>query len=151
MTEEETNSDDFDASDNNLNIGQYAITKNYFQFEPIGPIDSDIDPVDEVENFIITTRAIILSDKVSAKNSIFKQILCFFATLAYNAVVDSGVEMNSVDIYLAMDLKYRDILDNLNMEEAYNEAFFSKWPDRVLPPEFYNWAEFLLQYFHHGS
>ena len=73
-----------EAEDQNVaeNSSSYAITKNFFDFEGIGPIDGNVVVVDEIESlFVCTARAIIASGKKAPLNDIFNQIFNLFACL----------------------------------------------------------------------
>ena len=58
--------------------GSYAISKNYFNFEGIGPIESDIPVVDEVESFCSTMKSAFQVGKKALLNDMFNQIFNFF-------------------------------------------------------------------------
>ena len=61
----------------------YAIAKNFFNFEQLGPIDSDIPVVYELEVFLNTTTIVLfLAGNKNPMNSVFNQILNFFAMKA---------------------------------------------------------------------
>ena len=138
-----------EADDNNAadNSSSYAITKNFFDFEGIGPIDGNVVVVDEIESFVCTTRAIIASGKKAPLNDIFNQIFNFFAVLAFDANLTAG-DMKAADHGLAMTTSYSDIVNNLSMKEDWHNIFFSKWPDDKLPQEYLTWAD---EVFRHGK
>ena len=138
-----------EAEDNNMveNSSSYAITKNFFNFEGIGPIDGNVVVVDEIESFVCTTRAIIANGKKAPLNDIFNQIFNFFAVMAYDANLTAG-DMKAADHGLAMTTSYSDIVSNLSMKEDWHGIFFSKWPGDALPQEYLTWAD---EVFRHGK
>ena len=105
-----------DPSDNDDNdIVELAISKNYFDFEKIGPIDSDVPVIDEVQSFIDVVMDCIRNGRKQSFNDSFGQILQFFATLAYESLYTIG-EMKTAEHALAMVTTYQDLLHNLKRE-----------------------------------
>jgi hypothetical protein len=129
-----------EAADIGANETTYAIAKNFFNFEGIGPIESDVVVVDEVELFVDTARAAIASGKKAVMNDMFNQIFAFFAVMAYQANLTAG-EMKAADHGLAMTITYTDLVSNLSMKEDWHDIFFSKWPGDELPQEYKTWAD----------
>ena len=129
-----------EAADIATNSTNYAIAKNFFNFDGIGPIESDVVVVDEVELFVCTARAAIASGKKAVINDIFNQIFCFFAVMAYQANLTAG-EMKAADHGLVMTTTYTDLVSNLHLKEDWHELFFSKWPGDDLPQEYKTWAD----------
>ena len=70
--------DDSD-SDNDGEEIEMAISRNFYDFESMGPIDSDVDVIDEVKSFCDIAQAVFKSDKKAEVNDICGQILNFFA------------------------------------------------------------------------
>jgi hypothetical protein len=110
---EEKDGDDFDIADTVGPAANYAIAKNFFNFEGLGPIDADIPLVCESELFVTTSKIMVAAGNKSPINSILNQILSFFAMMAYDANLTAG-ELKIADyaIFLMVD-KYREIVDNL--------------------------------------
>ena len=111
-----------------------------FNFEPLGPIDSDIPVVCELELFVTTTTIVLLAGNKNPINAVFNQILNIFAMKAYDANLTAG-ELKISDYAILMVDKYRDIVDNLPKEEAYKELFFNKWPNKCIPQAYTSWVE----------
>ena len=87
----------------------YAIAKNFFNFEPLGPIDSDVPVVYELELFLNTTTIVLfLAGNKNPMNSVFNQILNFFAMKAYDANLTAG-ELKIADFVILMVDEYREI------------------------------------------
>ena len=133
-----------DASDIADTVGpaaNYAIAKNFFNFEPLGPIDADVEVVDEIESFVQTFNTVKLAKNKNPFNALCHQILNFFAMKAFDANL-SGPEMKIADYAILMVDTYRDIVENLSKETAYKEIFFNKWlPDKALPTAYTTWVE----------
>jgi RNase P subunit RPR2 len=121
-------------------VVEIAISKNFFDFENIGPIDSDVPVIDEVQSFVDVVMDCIMNGRKQAFNELFGQILQVFASVAYEAVYTIG-EMKAAEHALVMFTTYQDLLRNLHLKDGYAEAFFRKWPGGVLPEEFYAWAD----------
>jgi hypothetical protein len=85
MAEEKKDGDDLDIADTVGPAANYAIAKIFFNFEGLGPIDADIPLVCELELFVTTTQIVVAAGNKSPMNSIFNQILNFFAMMAYDA------------------------------------------------------------------
>jgi len=127
--------------------GSYAISKNYFNFEGIGPIESDIPVVDEVESFCSTMKSAFQVGKKALLNDMFNQIFNFFAVMSYQANLTSG-EMKAADHGLTMANTYMDLVSNLSMKEDYHEIFYKHWPGDEIPQEYRTWADDM---FNHGK
>ena len=140
MAEEKKDGDDLDIADTVGPAANYAIAKNFFNFEGLGPIDADIPLVCELKLFVTTTKIVVAAGNKSPMNSIFNQILNFFAMMAYDANLTAG-ELKFADYAILMVDKYRDIVDNLPKETAFKELFFSKWPDSLIPQAYHSWVE----------
>ena len=133
MAEEKKDIEEADIADTVGPAANYVITKNNFNFEPLGPIDSDVPVVCELDLFVSTTTIIVLlAGNKNPINSVFNQILNFFAMKAYDATLTAG-ELKIADYAILMVDKYKDIVDNLPKEEAYKEMFFFKWPNKGVP------------------
>ena len=128
MPEEKKDVEEAEIADTVGPAAYYAIAKKFFNFEPFGPIDSDVPVVCELELFVTTTTIVLLAGNKNPINAVFNQILNFFAMKAYEANLTAG-ELKISDYAILMVDKYRDIVDNLSKEEAYKELFFSKWPN----------------------
>ena len=124
MTEEKKDVDEADIAYTLGPAANYAIANCFFNFEPLGPIDSDIPVVYELELVVSTTTIVLLAGSKNPINSVFNQILIFFAMKAYDANLTAG-ELKIADYAILMVDKYEDIVDNLPKEEAYKELFFS--------------------------
>ena len=85
-----------------------------------------------MELFVSTTTIVLLAGNKNPINSVFNQILNFFAMKAYDANLTAG-ELKIADYAILMVDKYKDIVDNLPKEEAYKEMFFFKWPNKGVP------------------
>ena len=144
MAEEKKDGDDLDIADTVGPAANYAIAKNFFNFEGLGPIDADIPLVCELELFVTTTKIVVAAGNKSPINSIFNQMLNFFAMMAYDANLTAG-ELKIADYAILMVDKYRDIVDNLPKETAFKELFFSKWPDSMIPQAYHNWVDELFK------
>ena len=141
MAEEKKDNDAFDDDDGLEPNSTLAISKNFFNFESMGPIESNVPVTDEIQSFIdVTMAATIIGAKKSVVNDLFGQIHNFFAVMAYNANLTSG-EMRAADHGLLMTNTYTDLLSNLHMKEDFNEHFFSKWPDKKLPARYKIWCD----------
>ena len=117
------------------------ISKGYFDTEGIGPIDSDVPVVDEIQNICdLIMDNIAYSKKKNTTNDLFQQILQFYALLAYEANALAG-DLKHVDLVLRMTAVYQDIAHNLPLKEEYQEVFFRKWPNGKLPDAYVNWVE----------
>ena len=130
-----------EAADIAANSTNYAIAKNFFNFDGIGPIESDVIVVDEVELFVVTARAAINSGKKALCNDMFNQIFNFFAVMAYHQANLTAGEMKAADHGLAMTTTYTDLVSNLSVKEDWHDIFFSKWPGDELPQEYKTWAD----------
>ena len=124
-----------------------AISKNFFNFEGIGAIESDVAVIDEVQSFVDTCTFAITTTKKGLINDIFKQIFAFFALKCYDMNLTSG-EMRTADYGLKMAGTYLDLIGNLPMVEDYQGHFYSKWPRGELPEEYKHWAD---EKFNHGK
>jgi hypothetical protein len=140
MAEEKKDVEEADIADTVGPAANYAIAKSFFNFEPLGPIDSYIPVVCELELFVNTTTIVLLGGNKNPINAVFNQILNFFAMKAYEANLTAG-ELKISDYAILMVDKYRDIVDNLPKEEAYKELFFSKWPNKCIPQAYTSWVE----------
>jgi len=140
MAEEKKDIDEADIADTIGPAANYAIAKNFFNFEPLGPIDAGIPLVCELELFVNTTNVVLVAGNKNSMNSVFSQILNFFAMKAYDANLTAG-ELKIADYAVLMVDKYREIVDNLSKEAAYKELFFSKWPNKELPQSYNTWVE----------
>ena len=136
-----------EVADIAANSTSYAIAKNFFNFEGLGPIESDVVVVDEVEEFVVTAKAAIVTGKKALINDIFNQIFNFFAVMAYQANLTAG-EMKAADHGIAMTTTYTDLISNLALKEDWHDVFFSKWPGDELPQEYKTWTDEL---FRHGK
>ena len=68
-----------EAADIGANDTTYAIAKNFFNFEGIGPIDSDVVVVDEVELFVVTaSKSCYRFWEESSDQRHVQPDLCFF-------------------------------------------------------------------------
>lgn len=128
----------------------YAISKSYFDFEPVGPMDSDVEFIDEVQSFCVVAMEVIRSGKKAAMNDIFGQILSFFAVKAYD-INRSGGEMRIADCAIKMAATYQDLVSNLYLDQDFFELFFRKWPGHKLPEEYNAWVDKKIQYGKSGS
>lgn len=143
MAEEE---DDvgFDAGedDNNEEIDNpLAVSKSYYDTQPLGAIEDNIEAVDEIQLFINTAINVLTTSRYKNRiNDICKQIYCFFAMIAYNANLGVG-EMKAADHALKMHITYSDLVTNLALKEDWIEVFFSKWPKSELPIQYLDWAD----------
>jgi hypothetical protein len=127
-----------------------AISKHYFDSEGIGPIDSDVPVVDEVEAFCKLVIESIAYGKKTVSNDLFTQILQFYALLAYEANALAG-DLKQADLALRMVSIYQDIALNLNLKEDYQEVFFKKWPNAKLPEEYLNWVDLKFAHGKNGT
>jgi hypothetical protein len=139
MEEEEADFNENDSSD-------IFVSKNCFDMERMGPIDSDTPVIDEIQSFIDAVMDTIRNGTKQKLNEMFGQILQFYATLAYEAVYVLG-EMKVADHALVMVSTYQSLVQNLHMKEGYNDVFFSKWPGGTLPEEYLSWVD---QKYEHG-
>jgi hypothetical protein len=108
--------------------------------EKIGPIDSDVPVVDELQSFIEAVMDCIRNGKKQTFNDTFGQILQFYASMAYEANYVLG-EMKAADHALVMTATYQELVQNLHLKEGYRDVFFSKWHDGVLPEEYLLWVD----------
>ena len=139
-----------EAADIAANSTNYAIAKNFYNFEGIGPIESDVVVVDEVELFVCTARAAIASGKKALINDIFNQIFSFFAVMAYQANLTAG-ERKAAEHGLIMTTTYTDLVSNLHLKEDWHEVFFSKWPGDDLPQEYKTWTDEKFNHANNGK
>jgi len=58
----------------------FAISKNFFDFEAMGSLDSDVDVIDEVESFCAVAKEVFKDQKKAEVNDICGQILNFFCS-----------------------------------------------------------------------
>jgi hypothetical protein len=58
---------------------EMAIFRNFYDFEAIGPIDSDVDAIDEVKSFCDIAQAVFKSDKKAEVNNLCGQIFNIYA------------------------------------------------------------------------
>jgi hypothetical protein len=70
MAEEKKDGDDLDIADTVGPAANYAIAKNFFNFEGLGPIDADIPLVCELELFVTTTTIVVAAGNKSPINLI---------------------------------------------------------------------------------
>ena len=133
MAEEKKDVEEADIADTVGPAANYAIAKKNFNFEPLGPIDSDVPVVCELELFITTTTIVLLAGNKNPINAVFNQILNFFAMKAYEANLTAG-ELKISDYAILMVDKYRDIVDNLPKEEAYKKLFLVFLHRLIIPP-----------------
>jgi hypothetical protein len=147
MADEGMDIETIEVADIAANSTSYAIAKNFFNFEGLGPIESDVVVVDEVEEFVVTAKAAIVTGKKALINDIFNQIFNFFAVMAYQANLTAG-EMKAADHGIAMTTTYTDLISNLALKEDWHDVFFSKWPGDELPQEYKTWTDEL---FRHGK
>ena len=142
MAEEKKDVEEADIADTVGPAANYVITKNNFKFQPLGPIDSDVPVVCELELFVSTTTIVLLAGNKNPINSVFNQILNFSTMKAYDANLTAG-ELKIADYAILMVDKYRDIVDNLPKEETYKEMFFFKWPNKGIPraQAYTSWVE----------
>ena len=95
---------------------ELIISKGYFDTEGIGPIDSDVPVVDEVQNICnLIMDNIAYAKKKNSTNDLFQQILQFYALLAYEANALAG-DLKHVDLVLRMTAVYQDIAHNLPLK-----------------------------------
>ena len=120
------------------------LSKNFFNFEGLGPIDADIPLVCELELFVTTSKIVEAARNKSPMNLSFIQILSFFAMMTYDAILTAG-ELKIADYTILMVDKYGDIVYNLPKETAYKELFFSKWPENLIPQAYHNWVDELFK------
>jgi hypothetical protein len=133
-------SEEIDESEEIGNVN-LAISKHYFTLEGIGPIDSDVPVVDEVQAFCnLLIDSIAYHKKRSSHNDMFIQILQFYALLAYEANALAG-DLKHADLALRMTALYQDLMQNLHLKEEYQEVFFKKWPNGKLPDAYINWVD----------
>ena len=78
MAEEKKEVELDEGNDNDVGASNYAITKNFFNFDGIGPIEGDVEDIDEVLLFCQTAGEAFRSEKPSQINDICKQIFAFF-------------------------------------------------------------------------
>ena len=118
-----------------------AISKVSFSTEGIGPLDSDVPVVDEIQAFCnLVLESIAYSKKKNNANSLFVQILQFYALLAYEANSLAG-DMKGADLALRMTAVYQGMALNLHLKEEYLEVFFRKWPNGKLLDAYMNWVD----------
>ena len=102
-----------------------AVSKNCFDMERMGPIDSDTQVIDEVQSFIDAVMDTIRNGTKQKLNEMFGQILQFYATMAYEANYVLG-EMKVADHALVMVATYQSLVQNLHLKEGYSDVFFGK-------------------------
>jgi hypothetical protein len=120
--------------------GEFAISRNYFDFEGIGPIESDVEPCDEVQAFCDLVKDTLYHGKKRALNDMFNQILTFYAVKAYDVNLSAG-EMKVSDYALKMVATYKDLVDNLSLMDDFRDVFFSKWSNSKLPDDYAAWVQ----------
>jgi len=136
MAEEKKEVELEEGNDNDAGASNYAITKNFFNFEGIGPIEGDVEDIDEVQLFCQT------AGDASQINDICKQIFAFVAVKAYDANLTAG-EMKASEHGLVMTSTYQELVSNLPMMEDFHEVFYKYWPgsDHELPHAFKDWSD----------
>jgi hypothetical protein len=132
--------DDSKIENDDENGTNLALSKTYFDFEGIGPIESDVEPVDELKEFCNLVIESINTRKKSIQNDLFGQILTFYAVLSYEANSENE-ELKAKDQYLTMVSVYQDLVNNLHKKENYRAIFYTHWPGGQLPDEYKAWVQ----------